>query len=196
MFQMYRLVLDLPAAILCNSSWTANHLKSVLDSEHSITTLYPPCDFPRTLCREKDPRLVVSLAQFRPEKRHDQQLLVFQKVLQRVSAARLTLIGGCRNEEDWARVRLLKEEAHRLGFPPGSLTFAVNEPVETVRDILAEASIGMHTMQEEHFGISVVEMMAAGVVVVAHSSGGPLDDIINHNESKKENSHRGILPVC
>jgi alpha-1,2-mannosyltransferase len=43
---------------------------------------------------------------------------------------------------------------------------------------LREASVGIHTMWNEHFGISVVEMMAAGLVVVAHNSGGPSMDIV------------------
>ena len=41
-----------------------------------------------------------------------------------------------------------------------------------------QASIGVHSMRNEHFGISVVELMAAGAVVVAHDSGGPQMDII------------------
>ena len=40
------------------------------------------------------------------------------------------------------------------------------------------AKIGIHTMLEEHFGISIVEMMAAGLYTVAHNSGGPKEDII------------------
>lgn len=33
-------------------------------------------------------------------------------------------------------------------------------------------------MKEEHFGISIVEMMSAGIIVVAHASAGPKMDII------------------
>lgn len=33
-------------------------------------------------------------------------------------------------------------------------------------------------MWNEHFGIGVVEYMAAGLVAVAHASGGPLMDIV------------------
>lgn len=33
-------------------------------------------------------------------------------------------------------------------------------------------------MKYEHFGIAVVELMAAGIITVAHKSAGPLMDII------------------
>jgi alpha-1,2-mannosyltransferase len=33
-------------------------------------------------------------------------------------------------------------------------------------------------MWNEHFGIGIVEMMAAGLVVIAHDSGGPKSDIV------------------
>lgn len=38
--------------------------------------------------------------------------------------------------------------------------------------------MGVHTMMNEHFGIGVVEYMAAGCITVAHKSGGPLMDIV------------------
>lgn len=43
---------------------------------------------------------------------------------------------------------------------------------------LSKASIGLSTMVDEHFGISVVEFMAAGAIPVTHASGGPLNDIV------------------
>ena len=33
-------------------------------------------------------------------------------------------------------------------------------------------------MKKEHFGISIVEMMSAGLITIAHASAGPLQDII------------------
>lgn len=33
-------------------------------------------------------------------------------------------------------------------------------------------------MWNEHFGIGIVEMMAAGLIVIAHNSGGPQSDIV------------------
>lgn len=38
--------------------------------------------------------------------------------------------------------------------------------------------IGLHTMEYEHFGITLVEMLAAGLIVVAHNSAGPKLDIL------------------
>ena len=38
-------------------------------------------------------------------------------------------------------------------------------------------------MRQEHFGIGIVEMMAAGLVTIAHNSGGPKTDIIRHGQT-------------
>jgi glycosyltransferase involved in cell wall biosynthesis len=43
---------------------------------------------------------------------------------------------------------------------------------------MGRAKVGLHTMWNEHFGIGVVEYMAAGLIPVAHKSGGPLMDIV------------------
>uniref|UniRef100_A0A915MML7 GDP-Man:Man(3)GlcNAc(2)-PP-Dol alpha-1,2-mannosyltransferase n=1 Tax=Meloidogyne javanica TaxID=6303 RepID=A0A915MML7_MELJA len=50
---------------------------------------------------------------------------------------------------------------------------------------LENSLIGLHTMWNEHFGISVVEGMAAGVIMVAHNSGGPALDIIGNENLNK-----------
>jgi len=38
-------------------------------------------------------------------------------------------------------------------------------------------------MWNEHFGIGIVEMMAAGAIVLAHKSGGPKMDIIDEGQT-------------
>jgi len=37
-------------------------------------------------------------------------------------------------------------------------------------------------MRYEHFGISIVELMASGIVTIAHNSAGPKLDIIGKSE--------------
>jgi glycosyltransferase involved in cell wall biosynthesis len=51
----------------------------------------------------------------------------------------------------------------------------VNPPFSLISELLGEAVAGLHTMRDEHFGISVVEYMAAGAVPIAHNSGGRWD---------------------
>lgn len=54
-------------------------------------------------------------------------------------------------------------------------------PYSVVHDQLSLAEIGLHTMKDEHFGITLVEFMSAGVIVLAANSGGPKDDILTSN---------------
>ena len=42
----------------------------------------------------------------------------------------------------------------------------------------------MHTMRDEHFGIAIVEMMASGIIVIAHNSAGPRKDILGSSRQK------------
>ncbi|KAJ3011240.1 asparagine-linked glycosylation protein [Thoreauomyces humboldtii] len=43
---------------------------------------------------------------------------------------------------------------------------------------------GVHTMRDEHFGIGVVEYMAAGLIPIAHASAGPKMDIVTPLEGR------------
>lgn len=82
-----------------------------------------------------------------------------------------------RHAEDEGLLVALRDEAKRRGLD-GSIQFLVDAPRHQIVDLVRRASIGLHTMRLEHFGIAIVEMMAARVVPVAHKSGGPLLDIV------------------
>ena len=45
-------------------------------------------------------------------------------------------------------------------------------------EIFSKSKVAIHTMKHEHFGIAVVELMASGMITVAHNSAGPKFDII------------------
>ncbi|KAL6100550.1 alg11 [Pungitius sinensis] len=127
---------------------------------------------------------IVSVGQFRPEKDHRLQIRAFRKLLDRKKeetggreSLRLVLIGGCRNQEDEERVLMLRGLCQELDVAD-RVDFKLNVPFEELKRELVEATIGLHTMWNEHFGIGVVECMAAGTVVLAHKSGGPKMDIV------------------
>ncbi|EIW81552.1 glycosyltransferase family 4 protein [Coniophora puteana RWD-64-598 SS2] len=159
---------------------------------------YPPCDT-REMERyalEGRERVVLSVAQFRPEKDHAAQLRAFAELLEKhaeyrpgqPSAVKLVLLGGSRNAGDSARVEGLRELAKSLGIDD-SVSFVLNAPYPTMLAHLARASVGLSTMVDEHFGINVVEMMAAGAIPVAHASAGPLLDIVVPFEGKSTGFH-------
>jgi len=98
---------------------------------------------------------------------------------------KLVLIGSCRGNDDWNRVKELQTYAEEeLDLKPGKdFEFRIDAPKDEVDSLLSKALIGIHTMWNEHFGIGIVEMMSAGVIVLAHDSGGPKFDIVKSSSS-------------
>ena len=172
--------------VMVNSAWTEGHIAALWPSARPHHRVYPPCNtsllqaLPLRLYADapREP-LVLSIGQFRPEKDHGLQLRAWQALRRRLphSPAKLVLVGSARHASDDALVAGLRSLAADLGVAD-SVEFVVNAPYERVRALLSTASLGLHSMWNEHFGISVVEMMAAGLVVVAHDSGGPKMDIV------------------
>ncbi|KAL3660997.1 hypothetical protein V7S43_014013 [Phytophthora oleae] len=171
---------------MVNSTWTFNHIKQLWGKAPTI--VYPPCgamrEYMNFSLEDREP-IALSVSQFRPEKNQLLQLQAFQ-VLQTTYAEqmktkfnefRLVLLGSCRNSDDEARVETLRQQAKELGIV-GRVDFVVNASFAELKRYLAISSIGVHTMYNEHFGISNVEMMAAGMLVVANNSGGPKADIV------------------
>jgi len=154
--------------ILVNSSWTEKHIRGLWKAPDRTFVVYPPCDVVEFLtipldlrCRSDDSRVrkVVSVSQFRPEKNHRLQLEAFEKFLASVPSERrpqfkLFLVGGCRNEDDTARVGQLKKFAEDLKIAK-NVEFRLNVTFTDLKNCLAEADIGLHTMWNEHFGIGL-----------------------------------------
>nr|XP_057907534.1 GDP-Man:Man(3)GlcNAc(2)-PP-Dol alpha-1,2-mannosyltransferase isoform X2 [Doryrhamphus excisus] len=173
--------------IMVNSSWTLEHILTLWRAPSRTSVVYPPCDvsafldIPLEEHKDKTCHTIVSIGQFRPEKDHRLQITAFKKVLDRrrdaKEALKLILIGGCRNQEDQDRVLMLRGLCQEHGVAD-KVEFKLNVPFEELKKELQEATIGLHTMWNEHFGIGVVECMAAGKVILAHKSGGPKLDIV------------------
>ena len=89
----------------------------------------------------------------------------------------MILIGSVRHEEDQRRVDQLRALVDNLNITE-EVEFKLNINFTELKDHLNKAMIGLHTMWNEHFGIGIVEMMAAGAIVLAHKSGGPKLDIV------------------
>lgn len=64
----------------------------------------------------------------------------------------MLLIGGCRNDEDEARVQDLRDLCGHLAVEE-NVSFLINLPFEDLKKELSKSLIGLHTMWNEHFGI-------------------------------------------
>ena len=171
--------------VMVNSTWTHGHISEIWGSK-KLFIVYPPCDttaFQQVpLERDKKQFRIVSIGQFRPEKNHDLQLRVLKRFLSNLTPAernrvKLVLIGSCRNHEDYSRVGDLKHRAEELGVT-NSVEFKIGIKFKQLKEELSKATAALHTMWNEHFGIGLVECMAAGCVMIGHDSGGPKMDII------------------
>lgn len=218
------------------------------DTARVCEVVYPPCDtteLSKLGNLDSRKRELVSLAQFRyvatelwvgacanslrPEKDQAKQLhalsILFKKHPEYKTGAgrvHLTLMGGCRDAADEARVQCLKKLATELDIEvsrdslSGSanvkeqVTFLVNAPYPEIVTKLGSASVGLNTMQDEHFGINVVEFMvgaqdtrgnklyelctdiqAAGLIPVVHASAGPLLDIVVPHDGIRTGRYSG-----
>lgn len=80
---------------------------------------------------------------------------------------KLVIVGSCRGKEDEERKKSIEDLTKHLALD-NAVEIKANISYEELIQNYQMASIGLHTMWNEHFGISVVELMAAGLVTVAH----------------------------
>ncbi|KAH9807594.1 family 4 glycosyltransferase [Melampsora americana] len=194
--ELYSICLKKSDFLMVNSTWTKSHIDKLLKSKFnhqsinsSLTKLvYPPCDITTFKDFPLLPRksIVLSISQYRPEKDQIKQIEAFSKFMkmndEKFKNVRMILVGSCRNQEDLDRVEFLKKRCIELNLED-KVELKVNVEWDELKTLLSEALVGISTMIDEHFGISIVEFMASGLVPLVHSSGGPLMDIIQSNQT-------------
>ncbi|XP_044462477.1 GDP-Man:Man(3)GlcNAc(2)-PP-Dol alpha-1,2-mannosyltransferase-like [Mangifera indica] len=182
---MYGYVGSCAHLAMVNSSWTQSHIEKLWRIPDRIKRVYPPCDTSELqvlpLERPTECPKIISVAQFRPEKAHPLQLEAFSLAMRKLDAdlpqPKLQFVGSCRNKSDEERLQNLKDKAIELKVD-GDVEFHKNVKYRDLLTLLGGAVAGIHSMIDEHFGISVVEYMAAGAIPIAHNSAGPRMDIV------------------
>lgn len=174
---------------MVNSTWTENHILDLWDVPFKTHRVYPPCEITniKKIVRNdniQDGVTILSIGQFRPEKNHPLQLQAMYELRTLLTRneetwnkTRLIIVGSCREKEDYVRLKNMQDLTKHLSLE-NNVEFKVNVSHKELLELYKKANIGIHTMWNEHFGIGIVECMAAGLIMVAHQSGGPLMDII------------------
>ena len=146
--------------ILAVSNFTRDIVKELWGRES--TTLYPPCPIHlySDLNMPKED-LVVTVGRIAPEKRMD----LFLEMARELPQVKFVIVGSIALDK-----RSYADSLKRIA--PENLSIAV-APLRKVRDVLGRAKVYVHCARNEHFGITIVEAMSAGVVPVVNNSGGP-----------------------
>jgi glycosyltransferase involved in cell wall biosynthesis len=179
-----RLKLKRISSVVCNSCFT----KNFIDKEYGVKSVvvYPPVSVEEFTSAKKE-NVILSVGRFsqlQQSKRQDVLVDVFKEVSCKLKTWKLVLIGGSEVGDD-GFVKYLRQEAE--GYP---IEILENLPFSEVRKFYARAKIfwsaagyGIDENEEpervEHFGITVVEAMAAGCIPVVQKKGG-------HKEIVKE----------
>lgn len=190
--------------VMTNSSWTQGHIKKLWGpwrkQKLPIAVVYPPCAV-KELNQEIEvsekseksrEKVILYIAQFRPEKNHQLILQSFADFVKTGSTAakgaKLVLVGSVRDDHDSKRVYKLRLLVHELHIQD-QVEFHLDASWPEILEWLRKASVGVNGMWNEHFGIGVVEYQASGLISVVHDSGGPKLDIVTEVDGEPTGFH-------
>jgi alpha-1,2-mannosyltransferase len=167
-----------PGYLLTNSKFTQGIIRTVLHRDSLV--VYPPVNtetFYSHCFRDRKEGLTVAVVAGYTPKRHLEQVPLIAK---HSKFAKFSVMGKA-DEYSEPILKKLKDSVSRLHVED-RVTLLENVPFKELLEALSEAKLYLHIMPHDHFGISVVEAMAAGCVPVVHRSGGPWTDILDEQQ--------------
>jgi glycosyltransferase involved in cell wall biosynthesis len=164
------------STVLTNSEFSR---KAILESFESadVQVLSPPVDVEcfRNHCLESDERqdIILVISRINSEKNIEKALRLARVLKKKAIGKRMIIIGSLvqRNFRYLYKLQKIARELEIKDY----VTFQPNMDLESLLTIMRKAKVYFHPMVGEHFGISVVESMAAGLAPVVPSIGGPTE---------------------
>lgn len=139
-----------------------------------VEVSWPGVDPPDGTVADRDPDVALLVGHISPTKRTDFGVDVALKVGARHAAFRLDVVGRAQyRPEDFAMETALRARAEEDPVVARHVRFVGHDP--EVRSRLAHAGLLLHCRDDEPFGMVLIEAMAAGLPVVAPSTGGPAE---------------------
>jgi alpha-1,2-mannosyltransferase len=154
--------------IFTNSKFTRNAIKKVYP-EFDPQVIYPPIDiekFSSCLSSNSRENQVLVISRFSPEKQLDKVILV-ARILKNIKF----LIIGNLMTANHSYFKYLQKMIKDVGLTD-RIKLIPNASKDEMMNAMSTSMVYLHTMNGEHFGISIVEAMAAGLIPVVPSYGG------------------------
>lgn len=176
--------------IVCNSNFTQKFTHQGL--KQSGRVLYPPVDVDKFRVSKFKKNYILTVGRFDNilnAKKQDILIKAFAALSPRHPDWSLILIGGSAQDPDQNQYLLhLKKIAANL-----PIKFIINPPFSRLKKYYAKSKIYWHAAgynvnqdehpeATEHFGMTVVEAMASGLVPLVVNKGG-LPEIVNHEQN-------------
>jgi len=163
--------------LLTNSEFSKEIIRKYVGADAIV--LPPPVEISEFLNVSKSKErgdIVVSCGRYTPEKNYEFVLNVAEH-LPNVEFIIIGALSGKVSNSYYRRLmKLIKERKIR------NVKLLKDVPRDKQLKIYSRSKVFLHAMVGEHFGVAVVEGMAAGLIPVVHKSGGPWFDIINRGK--------------
>jgi len=167
------------AEFLAVSDYTSEFVRKVWG--RGSKTLYPPCpvELYKSWNGSKED-LAITVGRIVPEKR----MHLLSHIATKLPGVRFVIVGSVASKTD-GYYKSLERNA------PSNLSIVLS-PLRKAREIVSKAKIYVHCARSEHFGITIVEAMAAGCVPVVHNSGGPREIVTDEVGFRWENTEEAV----
>lgn len=156
---------------LVNSDWTGRKVNGFYGM--ASQTLFPPVpgDFKAKPWEARD-NAAICVGRIAGDKHIDRIIAIAAQVRAVVPDFRLVIAGvpycGPGGDEGMALVKAAANEHDWIDLH-------INLPRGDLCGLMSQARIGIHAKEDEHFGISVAELVRAGAAVFVHDSGGQIE---------------------
>lgn len=173
---------------LANSEFIAGRIRHA--HHMASTVLYPPVPggFPAIPWENRVPG-IVSLGRMHHVKRWEMAVEIVDLVRERGIDISLTLISH-RDQPGYGA------QLEALASTRPWFRILYNLPRDQMVREVARHRYGLHTMEEEHFGIAPAELQRAGCLTFVHRSGGPMEIVGHHEELMFGDAEQAADRIC
>ncbi|ESQ26777.1 MAG: Glycosyltransferase [uncultured Acidilobus sp. JCHS] len=165
-------MVDSTRPIMTNSTWTAEHVRSIYGNER-VYVVHPPVNVEELSSlaeRTKRGKIALTVSRIAPEKEASSA----SRGGEACPEVEFYLVGTM-GPASGPVIQELKRRAEGLS----NFHLETDVPRSRILELMSQASIYLHPPFAEHFGIAIAEAAAAGLLPVVYRDGGGWTDIVS-----------------